>query len=160
RVELAEAELAVAQLGASAEELAVADAQVRQAEASLKRAHQAWGKTELHAPFAGTIAELDLRVGEWVTTGQPRIFLGDLSDLYVETTDLDEIDVARVVPGAAVRLTFDALPDVELSGIVERVALKAGSALGGTAYTVTIAPLEKHPRLRWGMTAFVDIEVK
>jgi hypothetical protein len=35
----------------------------------------------------------------------------------------------------------------------------AASGTGGVHYTVIIELDEMHPALRWGMTAFVDIEV-
>ncbi len=52
--------------------------------------------------------------GEQITAGSVVLSLGDLSTLRIETTDLDEIDVARVVEGRTAQLTFDALPDVRL----------------------------------------------
>jgi multidrug efflux pump subunit AcrA (membrane-fusion protein) len=86
--------------------------------------------------------------------------VGDLSALQVETTDLDEVDVARVQIGQQVGLTFDALPDRVLAGHIVRIAPMATPGQGATTYTAIVALDETDPALRWGMTAFVDIEVE
>jgi HlyD family secretion protein len=56
-------------------------------------------------------------------------------------------------------VTFDALPDVSVTGRVVRIAPKA-SAGSGVNYTVLLELEEIPARLRWDMTAFVDIKVK
>jgi HlyD family secretion protein len=160
QVEQARAELALARLGATESELAIGRARVEQARAALAAAEAALSKATLVAPLAGTVAAIDLRPGEWAMPGVPVISLGDVAALRVETTDLDEIDVARVRVGAPVRILFDALPDVTLEGTVESIALKAGAGSGGTTYRVIISLNERHPALRWGMTAFVDIQAE
>ena len=86
--------------------------------------------------------------------------LGDLTALQVETTDLDEIDVARVEPGQRADLTFDALPDKVLAGRVLRIAPMSTPGQAATTYKVIVEFQETDPALRWGMTAFVDIGVK
>jgi multidrug efflux pump subunit AcrA (membrane-fusion protein) len=87
------------------------------------------------------------------------LLLADLASLRVETTDLNEIDAARVSLDDPVKVTFDALPEAELSGRVVRISPKSDEG-SGVNYTVVVA-LEAPPAgLRWGMTAFVDIEVQ
>lgn len=160
QAEQARAQLALLGAPAREEDLAVARAQVAQAEAALEAARAPLARTRLVAPFAGTVAEVNLRTGEYVMMGVPGVALGDLDDLRVETTDLDEIQVGRVAPGCKVSLTFDALPVVELQGTVQRIALKSGTGAGGTTYKAIITFDETDPRLRWGMTAFADIEAE
>ena len=145
--------------GPKPEELAVAQARLENAQASLSAAEAALEDLELKATFNGTISELDVRVGEWVTPGQPVLVLANLQDLRIETTDLNEIDAARVEPGDAVIVTFDALPDVQVKGTVESIAPKASPGTG-VNYTAVVVIDEWPESLRWGMTAFVDIEVK
>jgi multidrug resistance efflux pump len=101
---------------------------------------------------------IHVREGEEVLPGQTVLVLGDLAYLRVETTDLDEIDVAVVRPGQHVDLTFDALPEKVLPGRVTRVASMATPGQGATTFTVIIDFEETDPALRWGMTAFVDIK--
>ena len=98
-----------------------------------------------------------MRANEWVEAGQPLLLLADLSTLQVETTDLNEIDAARVHEGDAAVVTFDAFPGTILNGTVTRISPKS-SRTTGVNYTAVI-PLASIPdRLRWGMTAFVDIQ--
>jgi multidrug efflux pump subunit AcrA (membrane-fusion protein) len=87
------------------------------------------------------------------------MLLADLQNLRVETTDLSEIDVARVQLEDQVTITFDALPDVTPAGTVTKISPKAATG-SGVNYTVVIELAEIPEQLRWGMTAFVDIEVE
>ena len=160
QVRQAQAQLDIVRAPARQEDLALARAQVAQAKATVDGAKAMLEKTLLRAPFAGTIGEMNLRQGEYMIMGVPVIALGQLSSFRVETTDLDEIDIARVAEGSEVTLMFDALPDMQMRGTVEQIALKAGAGSGGTVYKTIITFEQTDPRLRWGMTAFADIETE
>jgi multidrug efflux pump subunit AcrA (membrane-fusion protein) len=137
----------------------VAEERLANARVQLEATQAALLDLELLAPFAGTVSELNIHPGEWVNPGQPVLILADLKHLQVETTDLNEIDMARVAVGYPASVSFDALPDLVVRGKVTRIAVKS-SAGSGVNYTV-IVELDAIPaRLRWGMTAFVDIEVE
>ena len=84
---------------------------------------------------------------------------GDLSQLQIETTDLGEADVARVREGQSVQVTFDALPGKTFAGTVKRIAPMSTPGQSGVNYAVLVTLNEADPALRWGMTAFVDIQV-
>jgi HlyD family secretion protein len=137
----------------------LARAQYLAAQANLSAAQAALANMELTAPFDGVVCNLNVRVGEWVTPGTPIIQFGDLTNLRIETTDLSEIDAARVNPQDTVTVTFDALPDVNIKGAILRVANKSSES-SGVNYTAVIVLDELPAGLRWGMTAFVDIEVR
>jgi multidrug efflux pump subunit AcrA (membrane-fusion protein) len=157
--EAAEAQLAQAEAGASPEGIAAAEAALRQAEVGLQKAEAALERTEVRAPLAGTVGMVYVKEHEVVAPGQPLVLIGDLSTLRVETTDLDEIDVARVEVGRTVDVTFDALPDRVFRGRVRRIAPMAAGDGGGVNYTAVVELATLDPQIRWGMTAFVDIEV-
>lgn len=161
----ARAQLDLLQAGASAEDIAVSEAQVAQAQAALEAAKANLNKATLVAPFSGTVGAIYVREGEMITPGQPVIALGDLSTLHVETTDLYEVDVARVKVGQKADLTFEALPGRKLMGTVTYIAPMASVGEGGgTSYTLFIEFDDPGAAisagLRWGMTAFVDIIVE
>jgi multidrug resistance efflux pump len=137
--------------GPNADQLALAKSQ-------LDAAQEAFDAYTVTAPFDGVICNLNVRVGEWVMPGMPILQLGDLANLRVETTDLSEIDAARVHADDVVSVTFDALPDVVVNGKVLWVANKAAEG-SGVNYTAVIVLDSVPAGLRWGMTAFVDIEV-
>lgn len=158
-VDRARGSLALLRAGARPEDVAVADAQVAQAELALSQALSAVEDAGLSAPFAGTIGALRVREGEMVSPGAPAVVLGDVSEFKIETTDLNEIDIYLIQEGQGVELTFDALPERSIQGVVTRMAPMASLEQGGTNYRVTLELEEQDPGLRWGMTAFVDIFV-
>ncbi len=159
RRDIVQAQLDLLLAGATDKELVEKEAAVAQAQLALAEAEVALERTEVRAPVAGTVGMVSARVGEQVTSGQTLVALGDLSTLRVETTDLDEIDVARVDVGQQVDVTFDALPEMVFIGEVMRISPMAASESGGVNYTVVIELDDIDPAIRWGMTAFVDIEV-
>jgi multidrug efflux pump subunit AcrA (membrane-fusion protein) len=156
----AQAQLDLLKAGATAEQIAVAEAGIAQAQTALDAAMLALDRTEVRAPFAGTVGSLDARVGELIVACQPLVTLGDLTTLRVETTDLDEIDVAKVAIGQQVDVSFDALPEQVFAGTITRISPMAAPGSGGVNYTVVIKLDEVDPAVRWGMTAFVDIQVE
>jgi len=156
----AQAQLDLLKAGATAEQIAVAEANVAQAQVAVDLAQAALDKTQLKAPFAGTIGNVYVRVGEMLTPGQTVLALGDLTVMRVETTDLSEVDVARVEVGQSVIVTFDAIKGKELTGKVTRIAPMSSQGQGGVNYTVIVELDRLDPALRWGMTAFADIQVK
>ncbi len=140
-------------------EIAFAEARLANARASLAASKSKLDDLELKAPFNGTISDVDVRIGEWVNPGQPVLLIADLDHLEIETTDLNEIDAARVQLGDQVSITFDALPEIEIQGYVQSIAPKSSEG-SGVNYTVIILMEEIPPQLRWGMTAFADILVE
>ena len=147
------------QQGPDPQDVKLAQARVENAKAQLAAAEAAFGDLELIAPFAGTITAVHVKPGQWVAPGQAALELADLGGLHIETTDLNEIDVARLKIGDIAWVTFDALPEISLEGKVTRIAPKAAEG-AGVNYTVRVELPEIPENLRWGMTAFVDIEVK
>ncbi len=145
---------------ASAADIASADAGIAAAQADLQRAQAALADTELHAPFAGTIASRDINVGEKVTPGTPVAQLADTSSWLVETTDLTELNVVKIQPGDVATLSFDAIPELELPGKIMAIKTFGENRQGDIVYTVTITPDQQDARLRWNMTAKVSIEPK
>lgn len=159
-VSQAQAALERLQRGASAEDLATLRAAVDGAQVAVEQAQYQATQATLTAPFAGTVTQILVRTGEWVSPGIPVLTLADLSTLRIETTDLDQSDLARLRVGQSADLTFDALPNEVLRGKVSRIADMASASQGGTNFVVLIELDQPDTRLRWGMTAFVDIHVE
>jgi HlyD family secretion protein len=156
-VDQAQATLDQLRVGSSKNDLAMAAAEVQNASAGVQLAEVLRSQTELRAPFAGTIAALDSDVGEYVAAGTPVLQLADLSAWLVETTDLTELSVTRVPEGNRAQVTFDALPGVQVLGKVSRIRALGENKQGDITYIVTIEPDRYDRRLRWNMTASVDI---
>ncbi|MGC8950989.1 efflux RND transporter periplasmic adaptor subunit [Chloroflexus sp.] len=159
---VAAAQLALAQAQATQvnaapreEEVALAQAEVAAAEAALAQARLELDKLTLRAPFAGTVARLELRLGELATPTALALLLGDLSAWRIETIDLNEIDAMRIAPGTMVKITFDALPGVTLPGRVLAIEPYGAERLGEVVYAATIELTQTDPRLHWNMTAVI-----
>lgn len=185
---LAEAQLALLQAGATAEQIrqaevgvvqaetaveqvqvsiqqaeagvAQAEAAVVSAQAGLDTAEAALAKTTLVATFAGTVGSVNVELGELVNPGVPMITIADFSGWQIKTTDLTELDVVSVGLGQAVDVQIDAVPDATISGTVSDIAAVSILSRGDVTYEVTIDIEPSDLPLRWGMTAFVDIDVE
>jgi HlyD family secretion protein len=77
-------------------DLAVAEATVMLAQASVQAAQAARASAELLAPFDGVVSALYIQESQYVTTAMPVMVIGNLAHLQVDTTDLSERDVARI----------------------------------------------------------------
>ena len=107
----AKADLALAEAGAWAPEIAVATAAVRAAQARRAAADAAVAAVKadldrlvVRAPIDGEILQVNIRVGEGVVpgAGTAPIVMGETSPLHVRV-DLDENDASRFVKGSAGR---------------------------------------------------------
>jgi len=147
----AQAQLDLLKAGSTAEQIEAAKARVAQAQAALD-------ETTLVAPFDGAIADLAVNLGEMVGPGPRIASIADLAQWQVETDDLSEVDVVNVQPGAEASITVDALPGVTLKGQVKSIVPRSAVKRGDVTYTVKVAITDSEPRLKWGMTAFVDIK--
>ena len=144
--------------GPDLDDVALAEARITNAEAQLAAAAEMLADLELVAPFDGVISAVHVNPSEWVAPGSPVLLIADLNHLQVETTDLSEIDVARISLDDSAIVTFDALPELVLQGTVVSIAPKADEG-SGVNFPVIIELSEIPAALRWGMTAFVDIDV-
>lgn len=117
------------------------------------------GTEVLTAPWRGTVIGMPVRHGDTVTAGTVMAYIGDLSRLQVETTDVDEFLIAQVQRGQAVTATVDALERSELRGYVRTVALQIEkNDSGDDHYPVVIDVLGPTEHLRPGMTVRVRFE--
>lgn len=106
------------------------------------------------------VAALDAKVGEQVVAGAPVVRLADLSAWEIETTDLTEVQVVKLVVGDSTTITVDALPGVEMAGTVVRIRSLGENRQGDVVYRVTVRPSQSDARLRWNMTAMVSVGAK
>jgi HlyD family secretion protein len=157
-VQQVQAQLELLMAGARPEEVSVAEAEVAAATAALQQALVSLADTELRAPFAGTVALVQVNSGEQVVPGQVAVRLADLSRWEIRTEDLTELDVIGVQPGDRVTVSFDAVPGLELGGQLLRIRPIGTDQRGDIVYTAVIALDSHEPRLLWNMTAVVELE--
>lgn len=126
--------------------------QLALAKANLDAAKDALANFVITAPFNGTIADVNVKVGDQVGPETRAVSLADFSAWTVETTDVTELDVVELRVGQRVTIVPDALPGVELSGVVTAISNAFIQQGGDILYTVRIRVDDADPRLKWGMT--------
>jgi multidrug efflux pump subunit AcrA (membrane-fusion protein) len=110
------------------------------------------------APFNGVVAYLHATTGSSINAGEVAVTVADFSSWVIQTNDVTEIDVVNLAEGQTVIVTLDAIPDVELQGKVHLIGQSYSENQGDIVYEVTVILSEKHPAMRWGMTAAVKFE--
>ncbi|NOK61686.1 MAG: hypothetical protein GFH27_549313n94 [Chloroflexi bacterium AL-W] len=144
-------------------DLAEAQARIEAQQVILQQAEQHLEEATLRAPFAGTIAEQNVEIGQQVSVGSnggaAPFVLADFGTWEIETDNLSERDVVRFQIGSSAQITFDALPDVILEGTVTSIQPRGVDRYGDITYTVIVTPDTWDERLRWNMSASVEIEV-
>jgi multidrug efflux pump subunit AcrA (membrane-fusion protein) len=157
RLELAEQKYAELQDGPDPSEVSLADKRIKQAQAQIDAGQAALANLELRAPFAGTVAEMDIHSGEWVLPGQTILVLADLDNLRVDTSDLSERDIPQVEIGQPVTVYIEAL-NQEVSGRVSEIAPLADTLGGDVIYKATLDLNTNPPGLRPGMSVEIRFD--
>ena len=160
QLDKAQKDLEALENGPNPDDVANAEARVTATEAALTSAKAALDNLELEAPISGTIVDMDLIVGQLVTAGQPVMTLADFSQMYAETDDLTEIEVVDIEIGQEATVVADALPDVEMTGVVDSISQVYEEKRGDITYTTKILLNNVDPRLRWGMTVVITFKKK
>ena len=106
------------------------------------------------------IVDTNLTAGEWIGPEKWAVLIADLSQWYVDTSDLTELDVVNVSIGQSVTLSADALPDLTFQGTVEEISQAPENKGGDVLYKVHILMTDPDPRLKWGMTMQVTFPQK
>ena len=144
--------------GANADQLALAEARLENAQAQVAAAESVLSNYILTAPFDGVIADVAVSVGEQVGPEFRAVSVVDASSWLIETTDVTELEVVDVSVGQAVNFNADALPDIEMSGVVTAISESSYTQSGDVVYTVYIKVGDVDPRVKWGMTVEVTFE--
>lgn len=141
--------------GPDPDQLALAENRVKAARVALDAAVAHLNNLDLKATIDGTVARIDLIVGDQVTPNVVVATIADFSAWYVETDNLTEIEVVDISTGQNVTVVPDAIPDLTLNGKVEKISQVFEEKRGDVTYTTKILLTDMDPRLRWGMTVLV-----
>ncbi|QID18967.1 efflux RND transporter periplasmic adaptor subunit [Nitrogeniibacter mangrovi] len=104
-----------------------ARAAVAAAQAQVAAARATDDRTVLVAPFDGTVAKIEGKLGEYTTPSPPGVATPPAIDLIDETclyvkAPMDEVDAPKITAGLPVRITLDAVPGRTWAGHVRRIA--------------------------------------
>ena len=126
-------------------DIAAARARLQDARVALKLAQQQAAFSEVHTPISGVIYGLAVRPGAYLTAGDLVTNVGTMDRLRVRVY-IDEPELGRVALGQPVTITWQALPDKQWTGTVEKKPT-AIEALGSRQVGQVICAIENPGRL-------------
>jgi RND family efflux transporter MFP subunit len=127
----------------SSSDKVVSQAKVNDAAAALALAKHRFAASTVPAPMSGTLYQFDLKVGAFLQAGQQVGLVGNLDQMKV-VVYVDEPDLGRVSVGLPVRITWDARPEEQWWGKVERMPTQVVAL--GTRTVGEVTTLVDNPR--------------
>lgn len=110
--------------GATSEQVAVAEASLRQAQASLAVLAVQREKMTIRSPLDGIVTSRSLRAGELATAGAPMVSVADLTRPRL-TVYIPEDQIGLIRLGQQVKVTVDSFPDRTFEGQVSYISPQA-----------------------------------
>lgn len=139
----------------SAPEVSSVQARQSEAQSAYSAAQDVLSQLVIRAPFDGVVYSLPVKPGTWVNPGDLILQEADLSKVLVRAY-VDEPDIARLIPGQKIEVSWDAIPGRVWDGSVS--AIPAAVKLHGTrnvGETTCIVPNEDYkllPNINVGVT--------
>src|ERR1700742_2504117 len=178
-------EISGAASGGASISLPTAEANLREAELTVKSARQEVRETTLRAPISGTIASISGSVGETVSGGSAGggtseagaggaaggestggdtsgsfMVLAQLHRLKMEVS-FSESDIGKVRKGQTATVSIDSMEGTELAGEVTKVSvLPSEGSTSVVEYPATILLTQSAKGLRAGMSASAEVVVE
>lgn len=104
----------------------------------------------IRAPFSGNIADTPVKVGDMLSPTNTALTI--ITQQSIAELSLNEVDVAKTKRGQKVTLTFDAIPDLSISGIVSDIDTVGTVSQGVVTYMVKVAFDTQDERVKPGMS--------
>lgn len=140
-------------------ETAVANAR-KQGAAAIAIAKKALANTVVSAPFAGTVTDWTVEVGDQIAPGTPLGTFQDLEDLRVRLP-VDELDLPRMRIGGPVELIFDAYPEAPYQGKIVEISRASVEGVGNVrVFPVEVRFDNRDRRIRPGMSGDANVIVR
>ncbi len=147
----AENDLKIKKTGGTAEQIAIQQADVTNAQALVQ-------KTIITAPFDGVVTKVDIKEGEISSPNTPIISVLNDGEYQIETF-VSENDVAKLKVDQRARITLDAYGrDVFFDGMIISIDPAETIKDGVSTYRTKIQFINKDDRIKSGMTSNIDIE--
>ncbi|MGL5453060.1 MAG: efflux RND transporter periplasmic adaptor subunit [Aeromonas sp.] len=95
--------------------------------ASVAQVEARLSERQLRAPFAGVVAEVNSKLGEYMTPSPPGVAMPPVIDLIDDrclyiSAPIDEVDAARLKVGQPARVLLDAITGRDFAATVTRIA--------------------------------------
>ena len=159
----AELDAALATAARARAEVASAEAAAGQARATLSTQRTDLAKTAIRSPIDGIVLKRTVEPGQTVAASLQAPILFTLAEDLTRMellVSVDEADVAQVAEGQQAAFAVDAWPGEHFSAEVVQVRFGADALEGVVTYGVLLRVDNPERRLRPGMTATAEIEVK
>lgn len=153
------AQLALKKAGATAEDVAVQEAAVAQAEAAAASVSARLRNSAIVAPISGVVTQFDAKAGESVSPAVPLVSIISDSRFRIEA-DVPEVDVGKVSVGNHASITLDAFPNETFLGTVFYIDPAETVREGVVGYKVKASFDTPDRRLKSGLTANLKIATK
>ncbi len=154
---------AVAQITVDNSKLRQAQAQVAQAQASLRQLEEQLSYTVIISPMDGVILSRDVEKGDAVSsilvlgsTATLVMTIGDVHQVYVQGK-VDESDIGKVYLGQPARIKVESFKDKTFSGKVTRIAPLGVEKDNVTTFEVRVSIDNPGGELKANMTANAEI---
>ena len=135
-------------------EVARVQAQRNEAQAAYDAAQDTLAKSNVRAPFDGIVYSLPVKQGGFVANGDLLLQIADLRKVLVRAF-VDEPDVARLVPGDAIEITWDAAPgrvwQSTITAVPSTVKLRGARNVGETTSIVDNKDFRLLPNVNVGV---------
>jgi HlyD family secretion protein len=154
-VTTAENNLASIQSGTNPLDLKSQELSVQQKQNSLSDAESALADYTVRAPFDGIVTNLTVKKGDSVSGSTAIATL--ITKQQVAIISLNEVDISKVSLGQKVNLTFDALPDLSLTGQVIDIDAIGTVSQGVVTYNVKIGFDSPDNSIKPGMSVSASI---
>jgi len=156
---LKERELSLDKLKAGPDELDIRAKKIaiQQKEDALLTAKQNLANCYITVPFNGIVASVKGKKGDSVSTGT--VLASVITQQKIAEISLNEVDAAKVKTGQKATLTFDALPEVSITGKVTELDTVGTVSQGVVSYGVKIVLDSDDERIKPGMSVTADIIV-
>ncbi|OHA01935.1 MAG: hypothetical protein A3H71_00255 [Candidatus Sungbacteria bacterium RIFCSPLOWO2_02_FULL_48_13b] len=138
-------------------DLAVLEAGVKTAEADLALLGKERSDKGLYAPVVGVVTSINYEIGEIARTNTVAVVLISSGGVEIEA-NVPEVDISKITAGDSVKITLDALPGEEFSGVVTHIDPAETVVDGVTNYKVKIGFKAGDLRVKTGSTANLEIE--
>jgi RND family efflux transporter MFP subunit len=139
-------------------DLQSAELTVTKAQNALLDAQNTLADYAIRAPFAGTIAKVDVKRGDQASSGTSAVTI--ITKDQIAELSLNEVDAAKVKVGQKATLTFDAIEDLSIAGTVASVDTLGTVTQGVVSYAVKIDFNTQDARVKPGMTVNANIIVQ
>ena len=126
----------------------------------LEKAMEKQEQLAIVAPCDGKVVSVDVEKGDSVSSGTRVMTLVESGAGMQLILEIDELDIPMVEAGQQATLSVDALPDITLTGVVQKIAPLGNTETSVTTYDVYIELTgEVDSRVLGGMNVSGEIEV-